>query len=203
MRSPPRVNVPDACATEDVLTETTVRPNPEADLVKLSDLDGLPLTYAEVGATNDLGVDDVGRTRGYHHTHVAARIGSGRARFEEAAEAVMRYGMLRGAGVRVIASTEVAEVGTLVLGRLGPIWAPCRVVYVLDEPNRRGFAYGTLPGHAEAGEEFFGVRFDAASGSVYAEVSAFSRPNTWWSKAGAPVTALVQRVVTQRYLRAL
>jgi uncharacterized protein (UPF0548 family) len=186
-----------------VLTETTVRPNPEADLVKLSDLDGLPLTYPEVGATNDLGVDDIGRTRGYHHTHVAARIGNGRARFEEAAESVMRYGMLRGAGVRVIASTEVAEVGTLVLGRLGPIWAPCRVVYVLDEPNRRGFAYGTLPGHAEAGEEFFGVRFDPASGSVDAEVSAFSRPNTWWSKAGAPVAALVQRVVTQRYLRAL
>src|ERR1700712_2358391 len=110
VRSPPKVNVPDACATEDVLTEKTVRPNPEADLVKLSDLDGLPLTYAEVGATNDLGVDDIGRTRGYRHTHLAARIGSGRARFEEAAAAVMRYGMLRGAGVQVTASTEVAEV---------------------------------------------------------------------------------------------
>ncbi|MCV7228776.1 DUF1990 family protein [Mycolicibacterium komossense] len=171
--------------------------------MKLSDLAGLPLTYAEVGATNSLGVDDVGRTQGYHHTRVAARIGSGRACFEEAADAVMRYGMLRGAGVRVQASTEIAEIGTLVLGRLGPIWAPCRVVYVLDEPNRRGFAYGTLPGHAETGEEFFGVRYDPASESVYAEVSAFSRPNTWWSKAGAPVAALVQRIVTNRYLRAL
>lgn len=203
MRSPPRVNVPDACATEDVLTNSTVRPKLEADLVKLSDLEDLPLTYAEVGATNDLEVDDVGGPHGYHHAHVAARIGSGRARFEQAAEAVLRYGMLRGAGVRVVASTEVAEVGTLVLGRLGPIWAPCRVVYVLDEPNRRGFAYGTLPGHAEAGEEFFGVRYDPASESVYAEVSAFSRPNTWWSKVGAPVGSLVQRVVTKRYLRAL
>ena len=171
--------------------------------MKLSDLEGLPLTYAEVGATNDLGVDDVGRPQGYHHAHLSARIGSGRARFEQAADAVMRYGMLRGAGVRVRASTEVAEVGTLVLGRLGPIAAPCRVVYVLDEPNRRGFAYGTLPGHAEAGEEFFGVRYDPASESVYAEVAAFSRPNTWWSKAGAPVAALVQRIVTKRYLRAL
>ncbi len=171
--------------------------------MKLCDLDGLPLTYAEVGATDALPDDDIGRLQEYHHAHEAARIGSGRACFEQAGTAVMRYGMLRGAGVRVTASTEVAQVGTLVLGRLGPIWAPCRVVYVVDEPNRRGFAYGTLPGHAEAGEEYFGVRYDPASESVYAEVTAFSRPNTWWSKAGAPVAALVQRVVTKRYLRAL
>jgi uncharacterized protein (UPF0548 family) len=33
--------------------------------------------------------------------------------------------------------------------------APCRIVYVIDEPDRRGFAYGTLPGHPERGEEAF------------------------------------------------
>ncbi len=171
--------------------------------MKLDDLEGLPLTYREVGATEALPIDDVGGPAGYHHVHVASRIGSGRARFEEAADAVMRYGMLRGAGVRVTASTEIAAVDTLVLGRLGPVWAPCRVVYVVDEPNRRGFAYGTLAGHPESGEERFGVRYDPASESVYAEVSAFSRPNTWWSKTGAPVAALLQRIVTKRYLRAL
>ena len=31
--------------------------------------------------------------------------------------------------------------------------APVRVVYVIDEPNRKGFAYGTLDGHPESGEE--------------------------------------------------
>ena len=30
------------------------------------------------------------------------------------------------------------QVGTEVLGRLGPFLAPCRVVYVIDEPDRRG-----------------------------------------------------------------
>jgi len=118
--------------------------------VKLSDLEGLPLTYRDVGATETLagadGRGEVSVPTGYHHTHVAARIGSGRARFEQAAEAVMRYGMLRGAGVRVTASTEIAEVDTLVLGRLGPVWAPCRVVYIVDEPNCRGFAYGNRDG---------------------------------------------------------
>jgi uncharacterized protein (UPF0548 family) len=46
--------------------------------------------------------------------------------------------------------------GTDVLAHLGPIRVPCRVVYVLDEPERRGFAYGTLPGHPESGEELSG-----------------------------------------------
>ncbi len=171
--------------------------------VDLAALSGVALTYAEVGATAEMPVQDPGLLAGYHHVHVAARIGSGRARFEQAADAVMRYGMLRGAGAHVPASTDVAQVGTVVISRLGPISAPCRVVYTVDEPNRRGFAYGTLPGHPKSGEERFGVRFDPGSGSVYAEVSAFSRPGTWWSRLGAPVASLVQRIMTKRYLEAV
>jgi len=134
---------------------------------------------------------------------VSARIGSGRDRFEQAAESVMSYGMVRGAGVRVRASTGGAQVGTLVLGRLGPIPAPCRVVYVVDEPDCRGFAYGTLPGHPESGEELFAVRYAPATDQVNADVVAFSRHATWWSRLGSPVTSLAQRVITTRYLTAL
>ena len=167
------------------------------DRVKLSDLAGRPLTYAEVGAT-------AGRLPAdYHHVRLSARIGNGRARFDQAAAAVMRYGMLRGAGLRVAATTEVAEVGTEVLGKLGPFAAPCRVVYVVDEPNRRGFAYGSLPGHAVCGEEMFGVRYEPVDDSVHAEVVAFSRPATWWSRVGAPVASVLQRVITRRYLSAV
>jgi uncharacterized protein (UPF0548 family) len=130
-------------------------------------------------------------------------IGHGRHRFEEAAAAVMRWGMLRGAGVRVEATTEVAAVGSEVLVGLGPLRAPCRVVYVVDDPDRRGFAYGTLPGHPEIGEELFAVRYDPASEAVYAEVTAFSRHGTWWSRLAGPVTSLAQRVISRRYLRAV
>ncbi|OBI72819.1 DUF1990 family protein [Mycobacterium sp. E740] len=165
--------------------------------MKLSDLAALPLTYPEVGATARALPD------GYRHVHKSAAIGRGRRRFEEAAESGMRWGMLRGAGVRVEATTETAQVGSEVLVHLGPIAAPCRVVYVVDEADRRGFAYGTLPGHAESGEELFLVTFDAASEQVSAVVTAFSRHATWWSRLGSPVTSLVQRVVTERYLRAL
>lgn len=165
--------------------------------MNLSDLTGRPLTYTDHGAT----AGDM--PAGYRQVRAAKRIGRGRARFEQAADAVMRYGMLRGAGLRVDATTEVAQVGTDVLGRLGPFLAPCRVVYVIDEPNRRGFAYGSLPGHAVRGEEMFAVRYDPADDSVYSEVAAFSRAATWWSHLGDPVLALSQRLVTRRYLDAV
>ena len=165
--------------------------------MKLADLSGLALTYPQVGATAGE------MPAGYRHVKESQRIGSGRARFDQAADAVLRYGMLRGAGLTVQATTEAARVGTDVLGRLGPFSAPCRVVYVLDEPDRRGFAYGSLPGHAVRGEEMFAVRYDPPDDSVHAEVAAFSRPATWWSRLGSPVLTLSQRVVTRRYLRAV
>lgn len=169
----------------------------QGESVRLSDLAGRSLTYAAVGATAG--------TMPPHYRQVVAtkRIGTGRQRFEQAAEAVLRYGMLRGAGVRVLTGSPVAEPGADVLGRLGPFWAPCRVVYVLDEPNRRGFAYGSLPGHAVRGEELFAVRYDPGDDGVYAEVAAFSQPATWWARLGSPVLRLAQTAVTRRYLDAV
>lgn len=165
--------------------------------MKLSDLAALPLTYSEVGATAGP------LPAGYHHLQKSAVIGRGRSRFEDAAHTGMRWGMLRGAGLRVEATTEVATVGSEVIVHLGPVRAPCRVVYLVDEPVQRGFAYGTLPGHAESGEERFVVRYDPATDEVYADVTAFSRHATWWSRLGSPITSVAQRVITERYLRAL
>ncbi|PEG34336.1 hypothetical protein CQY20_26020 [Mycolicibacterium agri] len=165
--------------------------------MRLDELANLSLTYTEVGATAGPLPD------GYHHVRESRVIGRGRARFDDAAAKVMRWGMLRGAGVRVEPSTEIAAVGSEVLVGIGPLRAPCRVVYVIDDDDRRGFAYGTLPGHPESGEEMFAVRYDPSTGDVHAEVAAFSRHATWWSKLGSPVTSLAQRVVTRRYLSAL
>jgi uncharacterized protein (UPF0548 family) len=165
--------------------------------VKLSDLATMTFTYQRVGATAGELPD------GYHHVRKTAVIGTGRPRFDDAAGKVMRWGMLRGAGVRVEASSEVAAVGSEVLVGIGPLRAPCRVVYVIDEENRRGFAYGTLAGHPESGEELFAVRYHPTTGDVHAEVVAFSRHATWWSRLGAPVTSLAQRLITTRYMTAL
>ncbi|MCG5433681.1 DUF1990 domain-containing protein [Mycobacterium sp. MYCO198283] len=156
-----------------------------------------PFTYAEVGATaGEL-------PAGYRHVRESYPIGRGRARFDEAAAAVMRWGMLRGAGVKVHASTEVARPGSVVLVGVGPLRAPCRVVYVIAEEHERGFAYGTLAGHPEAGEERFAVRYDADTDVVFAEVTAFSRHATWWSRAAGPITSLAQGLITRRYLNAV
>lgn len=166
--------------------------------MELQSLAGLPLTYEEVGATA------AGQLPGgYEHIGFTTHIGMGRKRFEDAADAVMRWGMLRGAGLRVKASSEVAEVDAVVLVGLGFLQAPCRVVYVIDEPELRGFAYGTLPGHPESGEERFAVRHDPVTAAVFAEVTAFSRPATWWTRAGGPVIALAQRAMAKRYVRSV
>lgn len=162
--------------------------------MKLHDLARRSLTYPEVGATaGDL-------PAGYHHIRVSEAIGTGRDRFERAGADVLRWGMQRGAGLRVQATTEAAAVGTELVVRMGPVPAPCRVVYLVDEADRRGFAYGTLAGHPESGEELFSVRYAPATETVYAEVVAFSRPATWWSRLGGPVTRQLQRVMTRRYL---
>ena len=165
------------------------------DLDKLQEL---PLTYQEVGAT---AADQL--PPGYGHLSVSTQIGSGQDRFEQAADAVMHWGMQRGAGLRVRASSDVVVLSAVVLVKMGFLPAPCRVVYVVEEPDIRGFAYGTLPGHPESGEERFIVRRDPATAAVFAEVSSFSRPATWWSKAGGPVVSVAQRLIARRYLRAV
>ena len=164
----------------------------------LAALGELPLTYSEVGATA------AGQLpAGYAHLHLQRQIGTGEQRFEQAADAVMHWGMQRGTGLRVQASSEVAALDAVVVVRMGFLPAPCRVVYVIDEPDIRGFAYGTLPGHPESGEERFVIHRDPATSAVFAEVSSFSRPATWWSKAGGPLVSVAQRVIAKRYLRAV
>ena len=165
--------------------------------MRLSDLAALQLTYRDVGATAGPLPD------GYHHVRKSAVIGRGRPRFEDAAAKVMRWGMLRGAGVRVEASSEVAAVGSEVLVGLGPLRAPCRVVYVIDETDRRGFAYGTLPGHPESGEELFSVRYDPGPTRCTPRSSPSPGTGRGGVRLGSPVTSLAQRIITERYLTAL
>lgn len=163
----------------------------------LSELRDLPLTYAEVGATAGA------LPGGYQHLEHTAPIGRGRQRFEEAGAAVLHWGMQRGTGLGVRADSDVARAGATVVVRMGLLTAPCRVVYVVSEDDRRGFAYGTLPGHPGSGEELFAVRYDPADDLVYAQVRSFFRPSTWWIRAGGPVTSLARRLIAKRYLRAV
>jgi uncharacterized protein (UPF0548 family) len=159
------------------------------------------LTYPEVGATNAALLPS-----GYHHLRGSRVIGSGRDAFAAAVSALLAWQVQLRAGLRVTASAPVAEPGAVVVLAVGArplqVRAPCRVVYTLAEPRRCGFAYGTLPGHPECGEEAFIIQ-QLDDGSVALSVSAFSRPASVTARAAGPLGRLIQKHVTRRYLGAL
>lgn len=168
------------------------------------------LTYSPVGAT--LGE----LPPGTDHLDVERVVGHGRPAFARARARLFAWAPQRAAGFGVVPTTTAPAPGsqvTLVPGAgLAPVrlFPPavlprfrCEVVAVVDEPDRAGFAYGTLPGHPEPGEELFLLRLEPVSGRVLFRIRAFSRPGTRWSRALAPVVRLVQRAITRRYLRSL
>jgi uncharacterized protein (UPF0548 family) len=80
---------------------------------------------------------------------------------------------------------------------LGLWWLnACRVVYVVDETGpieRFGFAYGTLPDHAESGEERFLIEWNKTDGSVWYDILAFSRPRKLIIRLGYPWMRRMQK----------
>lgn len=164
------------------------------------DLAALPLTYAEVGGSLREPLP-----AGYLHTRESVVLGRGRELFERHADAVLRFDMHRRAGLLVETRAPVAVVGVdlEVALPIGPVRVRAldRVVAVVDEPDRRGFAYGTLAGHPEQGEESFVVSIDA-DGAVRLDIRAFWRSVRWYSRLGGPVTVATQRAITRRYLAA-
>lgn len=158
------------------------------------------LTYSEVGATaGEL-------PPGYHHVRMQRVIGRGRDVFERAADDLLAGEVQRRAGAVVEMSETPLREGTRVdmRLRLGPLrfGIPCLVVWAERTPERCGFAYGTLPGHPERGEERFELRLEP-SGEVTFRIVAFSLPGRWFTRLGGPVGRFVQRRTTARYLRTL
>ncbi len=94
-------------------------------------------------------------------------------------------------------------VAVLRLGRgVAAVDAPVRVVHLLDDTNQKGFAYGTLAGHPESGEEAFVVEI-GDDGAVRFTITAFSRPARLFTRIAGPANRAVQSIVTKRYLRSM
>lgn len=162
-----------------------------------ADLHETAFTYDEVGATAEHDLPS-----GYNHLERSRELSQGT--FDAAAERLMTWRVHEAAGLGVAASNQRVEPDAVVEMFLGPRWlnvrAVCRVVYVIDEPDRVGFAYGTLPGHAESGEESFII--ERHGDAVRFVVRAFSNPATRLARLGGPVATAVQQLMTERYLRA-
>lgn len=98
----------------------------------------------------------------------------------------------------VVGATVVAALG------IGPVHllAIDRIVEVVDEPDRYGFAYVTLPGHVLRGEEAFLLE-QMADGAVVATVRG-------WADLAVPAGRLLrvplrraEQIAAHRYLDAL
>lgn len=137
------------------------------------------------------------RVKGYVNDDNVAVIGQGEECFEKAREAVRSWRVFPDSWAKVYVSEVAQKVGTVVgvvLKHLGFYSInPSRVVYVVDEKTKAGFAYGTLPGHAERGEELFQVEWDKESDNVSYRIRAYSRPGHLLSLLGYPVVRALQK----------
>jgi uncharacterized protein (UPF0548 family) len=134
--------------------------------------------------------------------------------FERARAGLASWELHRRAGLGVAGNAPTVVTGGCVLLIIGrrplALTAPCRVVYTVDESSgetsavvaRAGFAYGTLRGHPESGEESFVVALGQDE-KVTFTVRAFSNPATIAARLGGPLARLVQDAATTHYLRTL
>jgi uncharacterized protein (UPF0548 family) len=179
------------------------------------------LTYPEVGAAAKAAAipvageavvlssgsgDEAALPPGYRHSRREVAVGRGGVGFAAAREALLSWEMHRRVGLRVTATAPRAEAGVDVVcwRGAGPfrMTIPCRVVAAGSDESSAGFAYGTLPGHPERGEEAFLVR-RRDDDVVTLTIVAFSRPARWYAQLGGPVTRAIQDAVTRRYFTAL
>src|SRR5262249_17263106 len=147
---------------------------------------------APVGATTE------GRGRPqppapYVVDHTRVRLGEGEKVFTAARAALRRWEHFRLGWGGAWPPATPACTGEAVAVRargLGLWWLnACRIVSVIDQegPVRSfGFAYGTLPAHAGAGEERFLVEWDPDEGGVWYDILAFSRPQHLLARLGYP-----------------
>jgi uncharacterized protein (UPF0548 family) len=165
----------------------------QASVLRTAPLSFTPLSDSEGGESSR-----------YHHVNQSVTLA--RRDFDAAAGDLFAWRVHSRAGLHVSASDIPLRQDTVVLMRwgLGPVSVkiPCRVLEVVNETRRRGFTYGTLPGHPEAGEEEFLLE-ELDDGRILFTITAYSRPSSTLARLGGPMGRVAQRLMTRRYLQAL
>lgn len=142
---------------------------------------------------------------GYRRNTFSRVIGSGPADFDRGRDGLQRWVAHRRAAVAVVPADAALVEGTTVglVMRQPGIWvlASCRITTVVDEPDRFGFVYATLPGHLVDGYESFFIT--GAGGEVTFEVSMVSRPASPLVRLAGPVGRHLQRRAVGAYLSGL
>jgi len=139
----------------------------------------LPFSYAQVGASRTVLPQE------YFSFRYRRPMGKGRENFVRVKMALQNWQMLNLGWFKLYFSNTPIEKGQVIctLIKVAGVWFlnPCRIVYVVDgvggkdKKQQFGFAYGTLPGHVEQGEELFLVEWSPEEDTVWYEVRAFSK----------------------------
>jgi len=150
----------------------------------------MDVSYSAVGATANI------PPAGYVVDRTRIKLGEGETMFAAAKAALQRWEHFQLGWVEVTMPETPIKQGAIVavLVRIGGLWwaNACRIVYVVDQTCKFGFAYGTLPDHAESGEERFLVEWDQKSGEVHYDILAFSRPQHILARLAYPWVRRVQ-----------
>src|SRR5260370_36844079 len=180
------------------------RPTSEAVGSFLAGQKSQPFSYPEIGAWR-LVVPDR-----YNIDHNRLKAGEGRETVAKGVEALKHWKMFEMDWIEIAPGDAPIMRGSCVAitVRHFGFWSlnASRIVYVIDEhgaPERFGFAYGTLPGHVEQGEERFSVEYHPADKSVWYDVFAFSLPRHILARLGYTITRHLQKRFVRDSLTAL
>lgn len=169
----------------------------------------LPFSYNEVGASQAT------IPSGYPVNHHRIRLGIGADAFARAKFAIETWKMYQLDWTRLYPPAAPILVGDVVcvIVNHGFCWSinPCRIIYVLKENKlekdktieKFGFAFGTLPGHSETGEERFTVERRHADDSVWFELLSFARPHHILARIGFPFVGFFQQKFAEDSGRAM
>jgi uncharacterized protein (UPF0548 family) len=154
----------------------------------------LDLTYLAVRATAAV------PPPGYVVDRTRIKLGEGARCFAAAKDTLERWEHFRLGWVETWPPDTPIKVDQVVavIAHLFGLWLlnACRIVYVVDElgrVQRYGFAYGTLPEHAESGEKRFTVEWHENDNAVWYDILAFSRPQQFLARVGYPLTRRLQK----------
>ncbi len=147
--------------------------------------------------TPDVGATLIGPPEGYNIDHNRTMIGHGNKDWERAKDSIRSWKMFDLGWVELCWPDTPIETGRnvgILVSHLGFYSLnAARIVYTIDEPERFGFAYGTLTNHAESGEERFSVEMDNDTGDVWFDLYAFSKPNHPLAKLAYPLSRMLQK----------
>jgi uncharacterized protein (UPF0548 family) len=179
------------------------KPSEEVVRQFISSQRDLTFTYKEVGAT---------RTQppaGYTVDHNRIMLGKGEKLYLRAIAALRGWKHFNLGWAGIVPPGEPIDAGSTVAveAKTFGFWSlnACRIVYTIDEDGlakRFGFAYGTLPDHAERGEERFMIEW-LEDDSVWYDIYAFSHPQKAVVKLGLPLARMLQKRFSRDSLAAM